>query len=203
MTFISHYRMALDYYDASYPADLFEPPETPVVSALNPTSITLGTPTEVTLTGTGFGRTSVVWADEEPQQTQHLENGNLVYQAEADSVGSQTITVRNGSLVSNEIELTTTAPNPLPVLTSINPQGAEVGDSTVTVTLTGTGFIPTSVIQAGAANRPTTYVNDTTLTGTILGSAMTGPTSIGVSVSNPPPGGGASGQQVFTVQAPS
>lgn len=95
-------------YDASYPDWIVNPP-TPAVTAVNPASVVVNTPTVVTITGTGFTPASRVWADEEGQSTTYVSSTTLRYTAEADQVGSQTITVHNGSEVSAGRELTVTA----------------------------------------------------------------------------------------------
>ena len=100
-------RRAASYYDASYPPDLFGPPPTPVLVSLNPTSIVAGQPpVALTITGTGFTPNSKVWADEAAQLTQDVDSTTLIYGAQASAEGTQTITVKNGSIVSNAIELT-------------------------------------------------------------------------------------------------
>jgi IPT/TIG domain-containing protein len=59
VTFVSHYRMALDYYDASYPPDLFAPAPL-TLSAVAPTSGPDEGGTPVTLTGSGFRKVTSV-----------------------------------------------------------------------------------------------------------------------------------------------
>lgn len=94
-----------------------------------------------------------------------------------------------------------TPTNPAPTLTSIAPTSVVAGAPDTLVTLTGTGFVSMSLVQVGANDYPPTFVSATTLTLSVPAAALAAPTSLGVSVRNPPPGGGASGQQVFTVTA--
>ena len=62
----------------------------------------------------------------------------------------------------------TTTPNPprdeTPTLTSINPTEAAIGDPDLTLTMTGTFFTETSVINFNGGDEPTTFVSDTELT---------------------------------------
>src|SRR5438445_689920 len=60
----------------------------------------------------------------------------------------------------------TQAPNPAPVLTALSPPRVMVGMPT-TITLTGSGFVSSSVAQWNGANRPTTYVSATQVKATI------------------------------------
>jgi hypothetical protein len=102
------YRIAT-YYDTSLPADITnpEPPEPPVLDAIAPTSIVGdSTPYPITVTGSSFTSGSKVWADEEAQATTFVDETTLTYNAQADQAGTQTITVRTGSEVSNSVELT-------------------------------------------------------------------------------------------------
>jgi hypothetical protein len=56
------------------------------------------------------------------------------------------------------------APGAEPTLDSIDPVSAEIGSADVTLTLTGTNFLPTSVIIFNGGAETTTFVSDTELT---------------------------------------
>ena len=119
------------------------------------------------------------------------------------------ITVSNGSLVSNSVSFSVTAPAsslPAPTVTSLTPSSAmaEGGSSTFSLIVTGTDFQPCSQILWGTGTsqlKPTTsYLNSTQLSALISG----GLTSVGpvpVTVSTPAPGGGMSTPVNFTVSA--
>jgi subtilisin len=90
--------------------------------------------------------------------------------------------------------------NPLPVLSSLSPARAVAGIP-VTLTLTGSGFISSSVARWNGANRPTTFLSSTQMQMT-LSSADVGTVGTGqVSVSSPAPGGGVSGNVSFDIIA--
>jgi hypothetical protein len=96
---------------------------------------------------------------------------------------------------------------PVPALTSISPTSVPLFSPNTTVTVKGTNFVPTSVVQWENSNLaplpppidlPTTYVSATQLNA-ILPSAFSGPnnpyiagTSQAILVFNPAPGGGSS-----------
>jgi hypothetical protein len=104
----ARFRQLSAYYDQSLPPWVISPP-TPTLTALDPASIVAGDPpVVVTLTGTNFTPLSKVWADEEAQATTYVDATTLAYNAQADMVGSQTITVHNEPEVSNAIELEVT-----------------------------------------------------------------------------------------------
>jgi FG-GAP-like repeat len=85
-------------------------------------------------------------------------------------------------------------PNPVPTITTVSPPTVQVGGPAFTLTVNGTGFVPTSAVNFDLYNRPTTYVSSTRLTAEIPASAI-GPEvapSTYIWVQNPPPGGGQS-----------
>jgi YVTN family beta-propeller protein len=103
-------------------------------------------------------------------------------------------------------------PNPVPQVTDVNPKTFPAGGSGFTVTVTGSGFIPTSVVTLNGQALPTTYISATELRADISSSivqqllqlqvqtsgikagaavaAATAPT-FDISVRNPGPGGGS------------
>ena len=81
------------------------PGPAPTLTSLSPDYIHLGAPTTVVVTGTGFSRWSKVWADEAAQNTTYVSPTELTYWAQADQVGSQTITVHDPNGTSEAIEL--------------------------------------------------------------------------------------------------
>src|SRR5439155_1349107 len=60
-----------------------------------------------------------------------------------------------------------TVNNPLPTTTSISPTNKIVGATAFTLTVNGTNFVSTSVVQFAGSNRTTTFVNSTQVTATI------------------------------------
>ena len=54
------------------------------------------------------------------------------------------------------------------MISSIAPSTVLAGSAATTVTVTGTGFTPSTVIQLGEVSEPTTYVSSTQLTAVIL-----------------------------------
>ena len=93
------------------------------------------------------------------------------------------------------------ADNPVPVLTKISPTYQSAGISSVTITLTGSGFISGSVVQWDGIDKPTTYASATKLTVKIPGDDLKYAKTAKVRVYNPGPGGGYSRELTFTVKA--
>ena len=93
--------------------------------------------------------------------------------------------------------------NPLPILTSISPNAKPIGSAAFTLTLTGSDFIPASIVRWNGVSRPTTYVSLTQLTAAIPASDLTVGGTANVTVFNPAPFGGTSASKLFNINATS
>jgi hypothetical protein len=91
--------------------------------------------------------------------------------------------------------------NPLPVLSSISPTSTTAGGSAFTLTLNGTGFLPSSTTSWNGTALQTTYVSSTQLTASVPASDIAQSGTAQATVTNPGPGGGTSSAQSFTVVA--
>ena len=108
-------------------------------------------------------------------------------------------------------------PNPEPQITEIEPKTFPLGVTSVTLTIRGTGFLPTSVVNLNGATLPTTFISSTELTAVVFGSLLDSllavgsstqaitegdgnafispqlaPINFNIGVTNPGPGGGSS-----------
>lgn len=115
--------------------------------------------------------------------------------------GSTNAHVGNSSQYATKICATgeVAAPNPIPTTTSISPTSKNIGSAGFTLTVNGTNFIATSVVNFAGSARATTYVSATQLTAAILGTDLTVGGSYNITVTNPTPGGGTSNTQTFKV----
>lgn len=98
--------MSLSYYDTSYPPNLWAPAD---LASLNPLSVVVNTPTPVTITGLGFTPSSRVHVDGDYYPTDYLSPSQVRFVALADTVGSQDVSVWNGSAESDTLTLAVTA----------------------------------------------------------------------------------------------
>ena len=89
--------------------------------------------------------------------------------------------------------------NPVPVLTTLNPDTATAGGQAFTLTVQGSNFGSGSSVRWNGAGRTTTYVSPTTLTASIPASDIANEGTSHVTVFNPAPGGGLSSEAAFTV----
>jgi len=90
-------------------------------------------------------------------------------------------------------------PNPAPTVTSISPTSATAGAQAFTLTVNGSGFISSSVVNWNGSSRPTTLVTSAKLTATIPATDVTSSGTAQVTVTNPTPGGGTSAAKTFTI----
>ena len=98
-------------------------------------------------------------------------------------------------------EATLTINNPVPTLTNISPNSAFKGDPAFTLTITGTNFVPGSVVRWNGADRTTTFVSSTQLTAALPATDLASDGTANVTVFNPAPVGGTSPAAIFTVKA--
>jgi hypothetical protein len=110
--------------------------------------------------------------------------------------------VTNGPGGGTSNALTFTIDNLKPTITSTSPTTAVAGGSTFTLTVNGTNFLSTSVVDWNALPASTTYVSKTKLTAQITSSDIASPGTAKITVTNPAPGGGASAPKTFTIDNP-
>ncbi len=183
----------------------------PELSDLSPSRVSLAElPVEVTVSGSGFLPTSVVHIDGSRTETTFVDSGTLIF-----SVGDAAVTALTlgsptslGVTVAGTLAVTVVTPapgggisnalsfaigNPVPVIEAIDRVAARVDQLPVTLTLTGSGFIPTSTVSLGDGR----YLDATTIEVTVPRGTAAGEHMI--TVTNPVPGGGTSNDVMFTV----
>src|SRR4029077_12106570 len=95
-------------------------------------------------------------------------------------------------------------PNPAPSVTSVSPNSVAAGAPDTAVTITGSGYISSSVASLNSQSLKTTLISETQLTAVIPAGSLAAGAVNNITVTNPPPGGGTSGGSVvFTVTNPS
>lgn len=90
--------------------------------------------------------------------------------------------------------------NPVPVITALSPNYTNIGRSGTTVTVTGYGFIPSSIVRKNGSEYMTTFYVDPNHLSVVLGANdVTGSSGYYVTVYNAGPGGGTSNAAFFTI----
>ncbi len=180
---------------------------TPIVSGLYPSSVTAGTqPFTIYLTGTNFldgkipntdGVSTAYWNGSARPTVYNTNTAQLAVSITAADVatsGIAQITVSNPTPGGGVSPAATFTINPVqnntPLITTISPTSANVNAAAFTITVNGTGFLPSSVIAwNGAPLCPTYYVSGTQLTATVDATYLTTAALASVTVYTPTGGG--------------
>ncbi len=179
----------------------------PVATSVSPSTLTAGTgATTLTVTGTGFvARTTVQWnGSARPTTVQGATQLTAtVTSADLAEAGTGVVTVQTAAPGGGtSAALTVTIVNPAPVLTAVVPTTLLAGSASATLTVTGTGFVPTSRVHWNGTLRPTTVTSATTLSATLDAVDMAAAGSGTVTVVTPSPGGGSSTGLAVVVNNP-
>ncbi|MGH9838638.1 MAG: beta strand repeat-containing protein [Blastocatellia bacterium] len=183
-----------------------QPNPTPSVTSLTPVSVAAGSAAFVlTVNGSNFVPGAVVNWNGSARSTTFVSSTQLTAQITAADVANQgiaAVTVTNpapGGGTSNSLNFTVTPPNPVPSLTGLVPAQAAVGSPAFTLTVNGSGFVPSSVVNWNGVARPTSFSSATQLFAQIPASDAANAGTASITVTNPAPGGGVSNGLTFPV----
>jgi uncharacterized delta-60 repeat protein len=179
----------------------------PVLTSLSPSSKTVGSPGfTLTVNGSNFVHGATVRWNNSARVTTFVSSVKVTAQiltSDLANAGTVPVIVTNpppGGGASNS--LTFTINNPRPTVTSISPASATAGGAAFTLTVNGSGFITSSVVNWNGSTRPTTFSSSHQLTAAISAEDIATAGTIRVTVTNPGPGGGTSAPKTFTVNNP-
>ena len=180
----------------------------PTLTLIAPASSAVGGAAfTLTITGTGFASGATVNFGSNPGITPSSVTSTQIVAtipaADITMAGTVNVTVTNpaGGGTSNVQAFTIN--NPAPTETSLSPTSATAGGAAFTLTVNGTGFVSTSVVKFNGAAKTTTFVGATQLTAAITAADIATAGTATVTVTNPAPGGGTSGNLSFTINAAS
>ncbi len=91
--------------------------------------------------------------------------------------------------------------NPVPSITTLSPFSASTGANSLTLTINGTGFLPSSSATFNGVAHSSGFVSSTQLSVTLTASDLAAAGSFPLVVVNPAPGGGNSNAANFIVQS--
>lgn len=173
------------------------------MTAISPSSGPISGGTAVTITGTGFlNGATVSLGGTSATGITVVSSTSITATTPAHAAGAVNVVVTNTDTQSGTLTNGFTYTNPVPSITSLNPSTVAVGSATFTLTVNGTNFISTSVVQVGGNSRVTTFVNSTQVTAAILASDVATAGSLSITVVNPAPGGGTSNTATVSVVNP-
>jgi hypothetical protein len=188
----------------------------PTITSLSPTNTSAGSGAfTLTVNGTNFVATSSVQWNGSPRTTTFVSATQLtaaITAADIQTANLYLVSVFNptpGGGTSNVV--TFTATTPIPAIGSLAPNSAIAGGAAFNMTVTGSNFINTSVVQWKGGNRTTTFVSSTQLMAAITAADIATAGTASVQVFTPTvvfsgtqglPSGVTSNALTFTITAP-
>ena len=189
---------------ASHPAVLTVANPVPVITAIDPASTQSGGPgLTVTVYGTGFFPETIVSVNGQNRSGSYIKGNEIKIDLLSNDLavgGTLSITTSNplpGGGTSNA--MTFTVLNPVPVLSSLNPNSIKAGSPDFTLNLIGNSFVTGSSIRFNNIPVLATFVDSTHLEASIPANVIAAQGTYPVVVVNPAPGGGVSGPITFSV----
>lgn len=180
---------------------------TPSISSISPKNVLVGSDSvTLTVSGSGFLSTSVVQLAGTAEVTSYASATQLtatVPTTQLTNAAELPVVVANGSVTSGsgtpfDLEID----NPAPTISSVSPTSEMLGVAAPQVTVTGTGFVTTTVIYVNGAARPTTFGSGTQITATLTAADVATAGVLALTAVNPTPGGGTSSAGNVTVNNP-
>ena len=183
-------------------------PPTPTVSSISPTTVAAGA-SSLTLTvyGTGFLSTTVIQIGGVSVPSTYVSSTQVDAVVPASQLLSGallSVIALNGSVSSGSgtpVNLQVT--NPAPAVISLLPLSLMAGSAAQTLTINGSGFVPTSTVTFNGISHAATYINASQLTIALTLADLAAFGTYPVVVTNSTPGGGTSAAAQFSVTAAS
>ncbi|HKZ78604.1 MAG TPA: IPT/TIG domain-containing protein, partial [Pyrinomonadaceae bacterium] len=179
----------------------------PTISSLAPANTIFGSSAFIlTVNGSGFVSGSVVRFNNNDRDTHFGSSTQLTAEitaADISTAGVIPVVVVNpapGGGTSTAFNFSVN--NPAPTISSLSSTSAFVGDAAFTLTVNGSNFISSSVVQFNGSDRITNVLSGSQLTAQITAADLTLAGSFPVTVSNPSPGGGVSSAINLAVNNP-
>ncbi len=186
------------------------PAPVPHITSISPTAVLAGSSAfQLNISGSNFVSSSTATVNGDNRQVTFVNSTTLEVQitaADVASAGTVQIVVINPSGPANPPDGGASAPmslsvtNPVPTLSSLSPTSVAAGTTAnTTVTLTGSSFVPNSVIEIDGGAQSTTFASATQLSTVLTEGALNSAALHRVQVVNPTPGGGTSNVVTFAV----
>ena len=179
----------------------------PAVSGLTPSSAAAGAAdTKVTVAGSGFVSGSTVQWNGTSLTTTFTSATALIATVPAADLGNgvvANVTVVNSTPGGGASAPTSfTVDNPVAAITAITPGSAATGSADLALDLTGTGFVPSSVVAFNGIGLMTTFASGTEVKATLPAASLSTGSAGSVTIVNPAPAGGSSTAVAFDVNNP-
>jgi len=180
------------------------PSPVPNISGLSPAGVFAGNGSfTLTVMGTNFASLGIVTVNGNPRSTAFVDTTTVqaaILDSDVAQAGTLQIAITNpvpNGGGSNSFPFT--VKNPAPGIGSLSPTSFTAGAASGTLTVTGTGFVPTSVVNINGAPRTTSFASATSVTVALSSGDLAAAGINTVTVVNPMPGGGSSPSVTFAV----
>jgi hypothetical protein len=177
----------------------------PKITGLNPLNVAVGGPDfTLQVSGMNFLNNSTATVGGVARALTYVSGTQVntaVKAADIASVGPVQVAITNpapGGGTDSSL-LFVVNPNPVPVITQLNPSSVAAGSAGFTLTITGTGFVNTSVVTVNGSQFTSIPSGSTQLQISIAASDIQNPGNQNIVVTNPGPGGGASNTAILSV----
>lgn len=181
----------------------------PTISTFSPASASVGGQAfTLTVNGANFAANDVVIWNSQFRTTTFVNATQLTAAIESSDIatsgtaGISVVNSANAIVASPVADFTISGPNSsAPSVSSLSPSTISVpnGVAGLQVLVNGSNFVPTSTVQWNGSPRATSYISGSQVIAVLMPSDLASAGSDNVSVMNPPPGGGVSGNSTFTV----
>lgn len=197
----------------------------PLLDSLLPASVQAGSGAlTVVVKGKNFVAGAQAYWNDAARPTTFVSANEVTVDLTAEDLaaaGDRTLKVINpapgggDSYNTSSFKITPLGENPVPSVDYINPQSVPADVQQFTLSIHGSGFVNGAKVRVNGLDQPTTFLSSTDLQATIgaqavqalLAAQLNAESEVsaaanqpaGVTVVNPPPGGGASNVQLFTV----
>ncbi len=179
---------------------------TPLITSIAPSRVPAGsTSLTLTITGSGFLNTSVVQLSGASEATTYTSATQLTATVPATQLASGAeipVAVLNGALTSGGTPVNLEVDNPTPAITSVSPNTEVAGAASAVVTITGNGFVPSTVINVNGTVRTTSFASATQVSATLSAADLTAGGTLNLTAVNAAPGGGTSSAASLPVDNP-
>lgn len=175
------------------------------VTSISPTTLPAGSGAfSLTVNGSGFVSSSVVQVSGSAESTTYVSSTQLTATVPASQITKGAllgVIVMNGTVSSSGTPVNLEIDNPVPTITSINPNSEAAGISSAVVAVTGTGFDPSTVIDVNGSSRTTSFTTATQVSVTLTQADVASIGTLSLTAVNPTPGGGTSTAASLSVVA--
>ncbi len=137
---------------------------------LSPASVVAGASAQATITvnGTGFQQTSTILVNGAAQPTTYISPSQLSFQisaADQSFANYLAVVVTDPATGISSPATSLSVNNPVPLISSLSNAKLPVNSANTQVTLSGTGFVPTTTVLFNSIARSTTHIASNQISG--------------------------------------